>query len=150
MSVMDNLAISSTFMKGRLSDPTNNKIGAACAGISNLLSIKAALPAPVQTLSGGNQQKVALGKWLLRPPKLLLLDEPTRGVDVAAKGEIHRHLWDVAEKGLTLLISSSEYDELCELCDRVIVMFQGQIVADVPRKEATEAKLAALGGGTKL
>ena len=148
MSVRDNLAISSTFKNRRLSNPDNRGIDEECAAISNLLSIKAALPAPVQTLSGGNQQKVALGKWLLRPPKLLLLDEPTRGVDVAAKGEIHRHLWDVAAKGLTLLISSSEYDELCALCDRVLIMFQGCVIATVPRTEATETKLAALGGGT--
>ena len=114
------------------------------------LSIKAALGAEVRTLSGGNQQKVVLGKWLIRPPKILLLDEPTRGVDVSAKGEIHHHLREAASKGIAMLVSSSEYDELCEVCDRIVVLFRGRVVATVPRHEATETKLAALGGGMNV
>jgi ABC-type sugar transport system ATPase subunit len=101
----------------------------------------------VATLSGGNQQKVVLGKWLIRTPKLLLLDEPTRGVDVAAKAEIHRHLRDIAAQGVTMLVSSSEYDELNQVCDRIIVLFRGRVVAALTREEATEARLAALSGG---
>jgi ABC-type sugar transport system ATPase subunit len=149
MSVQDNLAMIATSEKWRLSNPNNGTIKEECLATSKLLSIKAELDAAVNTLSGGNQQKVTLGKWLLHPPKVLLLDEPTRGVDVSAKGEIHRHLRNAASRGIAMLVSSSEYDELCDLCDRVIIFFRGRIVATVPRSEATEARLAALGGGAK-
>jgi ABC-type sugar transport system ATPase subunit len=149
MAVRDNLAMAATSERPRLGNPRNGEIEEECAATSRLLSIKAALGAEVRTLSGGNQQKVVLGKWLLRPPKILLLDEPTRGVDVSAKGEIHRHLRDAASRGIAVVVSSSEYDELCELCDRIVIFFRGCIVATIPRQEATEARLAALGGGTK-
>ena len=84
--------------------------------------------APVRTLSGGNQQKVALGKWLTAEDlRVLLLDEPTRGVDVAAKREIHHLLRDVSRRGVALLVSSSEISELQALCDRILVMAGGRI-----------------------
>ena len=76
-----------------------------------------------------NQQKVAVGKWLMADPRVLLLDEPTRGVDVAAKSEIHELLRGVAATGVGMLVSSSENDELIQLCDRILVMFRGRIVA---------------------
>jgi ABC-type sugar transport system ATPase subunit len=104
---------------------------------------------PVSALSGGNQQKVALSKWLLADPAVLLLDEPTRGVDVAAKSEIHALLRKTAEQGTALLVSSSEYDELIELCDRVLVMFRGEIAADLAAKDATEALVAHHAGGSE-
>ncbi|HUJ68487.1 MAG TPA: sugar ABC transporter ATP-binding protein [Syntrophorhabdales bacterium] len=149
MTVQDNLAMAATSERQRLSSPCNGKIEEECRATSRLLSIKADLDADVSTLSGGNQQKVALGKWLLRPPKVLLLDEPTRGVDVSAKGEIHRHLREAASRGIAMLVSSSEYDELCDLCDRIVVFFRGCVVATIPREEASETRLAALGGGSK-
>jgi ABC-type sugar transport system ATPase subunit len=149
MTVQDNLAMAATSERRRLSSPRNGTIEEECRATSRLLSIKAALDAEVRTLSGGNQQKVALGKWLLRPPKVLLLDEPTRGVDVSAKGEIHRLLREAASRGIAMLVSSSEYDELCDLCDRIVVFFRGCVVATILRDEATETRLAALGGGTK-
>ena len=149
MSVKDNLAMAATSERQRLTSPRNGTIEEECRATSKLLAIKADLDAEVMTLSGGNQQKVALGKWLLRPPKVLLLDEPTRGVDVSAKGEIHRHLRDAASRGIAMLVSSSEYDELCDLCDRIVIFFRGCVVATIPRNEATETRLAALGGGTK-
>jgi ABC-type sugar transport system ATPase subunit len=149
MSVKDNLAMAATSERQRLSSPRNGTIEEECRATSKLLAIKAELDAEVMTLSGGNQQKVALGKWLIRPPKVLLLDEPTRGVDVSAKGEIHRHLRDAASRGIAMLVSSSEYDELCDLCDRIVIFFRGCVVATIPRDEATETRLAALGGGTK-
>jgi len=149
MTVQDNLAMAATSERQRLSSPCNGKIEEECRATSRLLSIKAELDADVSTLSGGNQQKVALGKWLLRPPKVLLLDEPTRGVDVSAKGEIHRHLREAASRGIAMLVSSSEYDELCDLCDRIVVFFRGCVVATIPREEASETRLAALGGGSK-
>ncbi len=101
----------------------------------------------VGSLSGGNQQKVALAKWLARRPKVLLLDEPTRGVDVAAKAEIHELLRAMATEGIGLLISSSENDELLAVCDRILVMFRGRTVASLTREQADESELARLAGG---
>jgi ABC-type sugar transport system ATPase subunit len=147
MSVQDNLGLPATSEAFRLGDPGRGDVCADCGGVARMLGIKAALDAPARTLSGGNQQKVVLGKWMVRPPRLLLLDEPTRGVDVAAKAEIHRQLREAARRGIAMLVSSSEYDELLELCDRILVLFRGQIVGDLRPEEATETRVAALAGG---
>lgn len=93
------------------------------------------------TLSGGNQQKVVLAKWLARNPQILLLDEPTRGVDVGAKAEIYALIRRLAEKGLALLIVSSELPELMTLSDRIIVMSQHRIVGELPRADFSEEKI---------
>ena len=90
------------------------------------------------TLSGGNQQKVVLAKWLARKPEILLLDEPTRGVDVGAKAEIYALIRSLAEKGLALLVVSSELPELMTLCDRILVMSQHRIVGELQRPEFSE------------
>lgn len=95
----------------------------------------------VSTLSGGNQQKVVLAKWLARNPRVLLLDEPTRGVDVGAKAEIYALIRRLAENGLALLVVSSELPELMTLCDRILVMSQHRIVGEVPRPEFSEEKI---------
>ena len=86
---------------------------------------------PVGRLSGGNQQKVVIGRWLQRAPQVLILDEPTRGVDIGARAEIHRLIRDLAAKGMAVLVISSEPDELPELCDRVLVMAEGRIVREL-------------------
>jgi ribose transport system ATP-binding protein len=83
-------------------------------------------------LSGGNQQKVVLAKEVLGEPRLLLLDEPTRGVDVGAKGEIYARIRDLAAQGVGVLVASSEMPELLGLCDRVVVLRQGRTVAEFP------------------
>jgi ribose transport system ATP-binding protein len=93
------------------------------------------------TLSGGNQQKVVLAKWLARKPQILLLDEPTRGVDVGAKAEIYALIRTLAEKGLALLVISSELPELMTLCDRIMVMAQHQIVGELQRPEFSQEKI---------
>jgi ABC-type sugar transport system ATPase subunit len=85
----------------------------------------------VDRLSGGNQQKIVIGKWLVRSPKLLILDEPSRGVDVGARGEIHRIIRELAVQGMSVIVISSEPEELPGLCDRVIVMAEGQIVHEL-------------------
>jgi ribose transport system ATP-binding protein len=96
------------------------------------LAIKTAgIETPVGRLSGGNQQKVMIGRWLLRSPKVLILDEPTRGVDIGARGEIHRLVRDLAARGMAVLVVSSEPDELPDLCDRVLVMAEGAIVREL-------------------
>jgi ribose transport system ATP-binding protein len=95
----------------------------------------------VRELSGGNQQKVVLARWLLRRCRVLLLDEPTRGVDVGAKTEIYRLIADLANAGLGVVMVSSELEELAGMCTRVLVMREGEIVADVDGAEATEVEL---------
>jgi ribose transport system ATP-binding protein len=95
----------------------------------------------VRLLSGGNQQKVVLARWLLHECRVLLLDEPTRGVDVATKAEIYRIIADLAESGLGVLVVSSELEELARICTRILVMREGEIVAEVDGKTATEREL---------
>jgi ribose transport system ATP-binding protein len=107
-----------------------------------LLAIKASGPnQPVGRLSGGNQQKVVIGRWLNRKPKLLILDEPTRGVDIGARAEIHRLVREMARNGMAVIAISSEPDELPELCDRVLVMAEGQIVQELKGAEVTRAAI---------
>ncbi len=102
---------------------------------------------PVGSLSGGNQQKVLLGKWLQTQPQVLLLDEPTRGVDVGAKREIHGLVYDIRDRGVGIVVSSSDLEELLVLSDRFIVMFRGRVVGDLSRRDATEARLSHLATG---
>ena len=102
---------------------------------------------PVSSLSGGNQQKVVLAKWLASEPRVLLLDEPTRGVDVGAKAEIYAILRALAERGLALLMVSSELPELIALCDRVLVMADHRIAGELPRGAATEEAILRLAYG---
>lgn len=100
-------------------------------------------------LSGGNQQKVLIAKWLFKKPAVLLMDEPTRGVDVGAKRDIYTLLLEQKAGGLAMVITSSETDELLLLCDRILVMFRGTVVADLPRARADEATITHLAmGGT--
>lgn len=106
--------------------------------------------APVATLSGGNQQKVLIGRALLTGPRLLVCDEPTRGVDIGAKAEIHAILRDLARQGVTVLVVSSEIEELLALASRIVVMRERRFVAEMPVETASEAAilLAASGAGT--
>jgi ABC-type sugar transport system ATPase subunit len=93
---------------------------------------------PLNAFSGGNQQKVVLGKWLLAKPQLLILDEPTRGVDVGAKADIHSIVGEFAANGGGVLMISSELPELLAVCDRIYVLHEGRVTAEIPRAEATE------------
>jgi ribose transport system ATP-binding protein len=99
------------------------------------------LDSPVSNLSGGNAQKVVIGKWLLREPKLLLLDDPTKGVDVGTKAEFYKLLSRLQEQGTTILFYSSDEKELLDLCERVLVMQDGAIKADLSGDELTESNL---------
>jgi len=98
----------------------------------------------VSNLSGGNQQKVVLGRWLARAPRVLILDEPTRGIDVGAKAEIYRLIAELAASGIAILVISSELPELIGLSDRILVMAAGRIVGEVQRREATEQRVLEL------
>jgi ribose transport system ATP-binding protein len=108
------------------------------------------LDAPVSTLSGGNAQKVVIGKWLLRDPKLLLLDDPTKGVDVGTKAEFYNLLDRLCETGTTILFYSSDDQELVELCPRVLVMQDGFIKADLSGNSLTKANLVSTSMGVGL
>ena len=100
--------------------------------------------AKVVGLSGGNQQKVVLAKWLAMNPRVLILDEPTRGIDVAAKAEIYQEIVALAESGIAILLVSSELEEIIGLCDRVIVLREGRTTGTVTRERFTQEHLAAL------
>jgi ribose transport system ATP-binding protein len=92
-------------------------------------------------LSGGNQQKVVLARWLLRRCRVLLLDEPTRGVDVGAKAEIYRLIAELSGAGIAVVVVSSEMEELMGLCTRILIMREGELVAEVDGERATEVEL---------
>jgi len=118
------------------------------AGFVERFAIKAAsLDALVATLSGGNQQKVALARWLAARPSVLILDEPTQGVDVGAKAEIHRLMVELAEEGLAILMVSSELPEVLGMSDRVLVMRQGAPAGILDRAEATPEAIMTLALG---
>ena len=101
----------------------------------------AATSAAVVELSGGNQQKAILARWLHTDPQILILDEPTRGIDIGVKAEFYDMIGTLAESGRAILLISSELPELLALCDRVLVMSEGQITADIPRNEASQEKI---------
>lgn len=106
------------------------------------LSIKTpSIAQKVQYLSGGNQQRVVIAKWLATRPKILLVDEPTRGIDVGAKSEIHRLLIDLARQGVAILMISSELPEVLAMSDRILVMREGELVADLPGRITTEEEI---------
>jgi rhamnose transport system ATP-binding protein len=100
--------------------------------------------AAAQTLSGGNQQKLVVGKWLASRPRVLILDEPTRGVDVGAKAEVHRLVRQLADQGMATLLISSDLPEVLAMSDRILVMRGGRIAGEVSRAEATQEKVLAL------
>jgi ABC-type sugar transport system ATPase subunit len=107
----------------------------------------ASIEAPVTSLSGGNQQKVVLAKWLACKLKVLIVDEPTRGVDVGAKAAIHALIDELARSGLGILLISSELPELLNLATRILVMRAGRLVGELPRAAATQESLLRLMAG---
>ena len=143
MSVTENLMMATTSRKMRLRVPSRSLERAETRDLAATFGIVAASPdVACSTLSGGNQQKVVIAKWMRGSPRVLLMDEPTRGVDVGAKREIYRLLADARAEGVGILVSSSETEELLLLCDRILVMVRGRIVASLDRAQATEANVA--------
>jgi rhamnose transport system ATP-binding protein len=112
------------------------------------LNIRAAsLEQTAGTLSGGNQQKVVLSKWLNTQPRLLILDEPTRGIDVGAKAEVHHIIDELAQQGMGIIMISSDLPEVLAMSDRIVVMREGRQMAILDRREATQERVmtAAMG-----
>jgi ABC-type sugar transport system ATPase subunit len=121
------------------------------AALVNRLKIKTpSLDHVASNLSGGNQQKVVLARWLARRPKILILDEPTRGIDVGAKAEIYRLVAQLAAEGIALIVISSEMPELLGLADRILVMCGGRVTAQLSKEEASEEKILKFAMGDNL
>jgi ABC-type sugar transport system ATPase subunit len=143
MTIRENLLMAESSKMWRLRRPTRaRELALVDDAVKRLGIVNESVDLPVARLSGGNQQKVVLAKWLAIKPKVLLLDEPTRGVDVGSKAEIYKLLEEIKEGGVGILVSSSETPELRLLCDRIMVMYRGRIVASLSREEATEARIA--------
>ena len=145
MSVAANVSLPALRGRGRLGflDRTRERQVAA-AEVARFRVKTPSVERPVVNLSGGNQQKVVLGKWLAMTPRVLILDEPTRGIDVGAKAEIHRHVAELAAQGLAILMVSSEMEEVLGMSDRVVVMHERRIRGILPRAGLTAERVAAL------
>jgi ribose transport system ATP-binding protein len=147
-SILANTVVSSLPAYGRLGVIARRMERAASVRMAERLRLKfGRLQDEVGTLSGGNQQKVVFGRMLLTEPRLLLLDEPTRGVDIGAKAEIYRLLGELAGQGIGVLLASSELPELVGVCDRVVVLRDGRDVATFTTSESSEGDLLAAAMG---
>jgi ABC-type sugar transport system ATPase subunit len=151
--IFEGLPIWKNAMLGGISDIFRGPVGymrsrlgkAQAREQASRLSVKpGGITEEIQNLSGGNQQKVLLARWLLRNPRILLLDEPTAGIDVGAKDEIHAQIRELADQGMTVLFSSSEFTDLTDVCDRILVLREGRIVDEVEAGSATESLLVGL------
>jgi len=145
MSVRDNLTLPTLDAYTRLGVIARSAEAAAAQGIATALTVKApSLETPVATLSGGNQQKVVLGKWLARKPRVIFFDEPTQGVDVGAKAEIHALIRRLADEGAAVVMISSDLDEIVGHSDRVAVMHEGRITGVLDRAACTPEAIMQL------
>jgi inositol transport system ATP-binding protein len=140
--VKENVALASMeqfFRNGRLQRAKErSKVKEICGRINVKMS---SIDVPVSTLSGGNQQKVVLSKWMLREPEILILDEPTRGIDVGAKFEIYKLMTNLVKEGKSIIMVSSELPELIGMCDRIYVMADGQITGELTREEFSQDRI---------
>jgi len=147
-SVMENISLANLkgFSRRGLLDTRRERTEAT--RMREMLKIKTAdLQTVTGNLSGGNQQKIAIAKWLLRDLKVLILDEPTRGIDVGAKSEIHRLMSQFAQQGLAIVMISSELPEILGMSDRVIVMREGRVAGELSRSEASQERIMKLATG---
>ena len=145
LSVRENLALPSLARRQRGSLIRAREERGVVDRVIDLLGIRTPSPETlVVQLSGGNQQKVVIGKWLLTEPKVLICDEPARGIDVGSKAEIYAHLRRLADAGMAILMVSSELPEVLGMSDRIVIMRDGRTVGEVPGAEATEEKVMSL------
>ena len=123
----------------------NRQLKADSLDMAQRLRVKTpSMQETIQNLSGGNQQKVLVGRWLLTNPKILILDEPTRGIDVGAKAEIHRLVSELAGQGVAILMISSEMPEVLGMSDRIVVMHEGRVTGILDRKNADQVSIMDL------
>jgi len=149
MSVGENITLACMRALSKLQWVAAKKERAVIEEYSKELNIKAASSrVAVNTLSGGNQQKVVMAKWLANSPGILILDEPTRGVDVGARFEIYQIVNKLVESGVCVIMVSSELQEVLGMCDRVLVMCEGKITGEFTREEATQEKIMSCATGT--
>ena len=147
-SVGENLSLAILRRLSRLGFVDHAREAAVARDFVRRLDIRTpGINVPAAALSGGNQQKVVVGKWLATQPRVLIMDEPTRGVDVGAKAEIHRLMSELAGRGLGILLISSELPELLGMSDRILVMHRGRITGELRRDEATQEKIMTLATG---
>lgn len=146
LDILENMQIAvlqDRFVRGGF--VTEKQITAACEEMSRKLRVKTPnLQERIENLSGGNQQKVLIGRWLLTNPRILILDEPTRGIDVGAKAEIHRLVTELARNGVAVIMISSEMPEVLGMSDRIMVMHEGRVTGFLDRAEATQIKVMEL------
>jgi len=116
-------------------------------GVTKMGVKTASIDTIIGTLSGGNQQKVVLSRWLMMNPKVLIVDEPTRGIDVGAKAEIYHQLRTLADQGIGIWMISSDMEEILRMSDRVVVMHEGKISGELDGESATEEQIMALAVG---
>ncbi len=123
----------------------------ACTKQAKALTIKAPnLDVLAETLSGGNQQKVVISKWLLSKPKVLIMDDPTRGIDVGAKYEIYKLMDDLTERGVAIIMISSDLEEVMGMSDRIMVMCRGHSTVTLPAENADKEHIMALATGLAI
>ncbi len=142
MSVRENISMCTLREHARSGLVSRSSEDRAVAASIEQLAVKTSGPeAAITSLSGGNQQKTIIGRWLLTDPKILLLDDPTRGVDVGAKAELYRLMDKLCRDGLGIILTSSELPELLTVCDRILVLCEGRLTGQFTREEATEQKI---------
>jgi ribose transport system ATP-binding protein len=144
MSVRDNISFAAIGNFARASVIDRAAETAAIAEMIKLLAIKTAnIDLPVAALSGGNQQKVVIGKWLMTKPRIILLSDPTRGIDVGTKQELYQLMRQLADDGAAILFYSTDYDELIGCCDRVLVLYNGVVSRTLEGADLNERNLIA-------
>ncbi|MCY9665805.1 sugar ABC transporter ATP-binding protein [Paenibacillus alginolyticus] len=147
-SVKENISVVKIKSMSKLFFVDNSRENRYTTEMINKLLIKTtSRNLPVDSLSGGNQQKVVIAKWLINNPRILILDEPTRGIDVAAKSEIYKLISSLAQQGLTIIMISSELPEILGMSDRILVMHEGEVKGVLNRDEATQEKIMTLAVG---
>jgi ABC-type sugar transport system ATPase subunit len=150
-SICDNILLPNTDMYAPKFFIRQGEIEGAAGEICRKLEVKApGIMTNVRNLSGGNQQKIVLGKWILRDIKILIMDEPTRGIDVGSKYEIYKIMTSLSEQGISIIMISSELSEVIGMSHRILVMGDGKLLGEMNRGEVTQEKImqVIVGGRT--
>jgi ABC-type sugar transport system ATPase subunit len=141
LSCSENLVMASLERHGRLGFVSWNGIRGAARSIAGRLHFRGRLEDPASAASGGNQQKLVIGKWVLTGAEVLIFDEPTRGIDIAAKAEVYRLMHQLAGQGAAIILVSSELPELMNVCHRIVVMSGGRVQDELSAPEFTERRI---------